>query len=117
MPLPSRFLDEMELMVVKPLMDALRKTLTTGRAQKNLIKLAQRHHNNYKLLSSLQDGYLRHISIENVRQAIQSTVKAEAERPFTYSHAYSSSSRTRVQQPTLDKEFWPHISSDPKPPF
>lgn len=117
MPLPSRFLDEMELPAVKPLMEALRNTLVTGRAQRTLIKLAQRHDNNYKLLSSLQDGYLRHIPSEEVRRAIQSIVKAEAERPFTYSYAYASSPRTREQQPKPDEEIWPHINSNLTPPI
>ncbi len=65
--LPSRFLDEMELSAVKPLMDALQDTLTTGRSQQRLVELAQRYRNNHRLLSSLQDAYLRHIPGEELR--------------------------------------------------
>lgn len=110
--LPSRFLDEMELSVVRPLTSALYEAIVTGREYPELIALAQRHSNNHKLLSALQDSYLRHIPNDALRAAIQSIPKSDAERPFAYSHAYTTIIDTRqkqIQEESEEDGVWSHI--------
>lgn len=107
--LPSRFLDEMELPAVRPLTDALHQALTTGREQYRLVELAHEHRNNYKLLGTLQDAYLRHILNEGLRQTLQSIPPSTAERPFVYSYPYKSIVAKQSKQDQPEEDVWSHI--------
>lgn len=106
-PLPSRFLDEMELGPSRSVLYAYVDALNERDNGKKLIGHMSRLSGHHKILRTLQDTYAQHLSETTLRERVRSVGLSAAERPFTYRFAYAPPKKQGDREEPRD--VWSHI--------
>lgn len=116
LPLPSRFVEEMQLEQTRPLVEAIQAVFSGeegDRTSQNRLRLQQtlaRHAGRHHLLRSLAKQYLASPALGGLDQEVEALIARTAEVPFVYQYPYPSLETATEAQKAKEK---PEIWTDP----